>query len=400
MSKDNIEFIESREYFESSRFSFKRVFLIARRILRQISRDKRTFGMIVIMPVVIMLIFGFALGGEITNIPILIDNEDKGYTTFVNPPGVNVTFTFGNNITTVLKNDDHVHFNSGNFLNNKKNVDDGLYYAAIYIPANFSECVYNKTHNGAQINVTIDIYIDATKPTIKATVLVALQEAMQSAFGTNTIVIHQELAFGGIDFSGLDTSIPSVIAFVISFLVLLISLLTIKREAIGGTEERLYGTPLKASERLVGYTVALTVLAIIIVSAILVISIALFGVVIQGDILLLIGMLVLFSLLHVLLAVFLSNFAKNELQAVQIAPLIALPSMALSGMLVPVSSFPVVVQIIARFIPLYYGNRIFEGIMLKGWGIIQLWPDILIITIIALVCFVLAMVTVKDKIKA
>ncbi|MEJ2295828.1 MAG: hypothetical protein P8Y23_13820, partial [Candidatus Lokiarchaeota archaeon] len=137
MAKENIEYIESREYFKSSQFSFRRVLFITLRVLRQISRDKRTFGMIIIMPIVIMLVFGFALGGDIKNIPIIVDNEDLGYSTTV-LPGVNVTFTFGNNITIALKNDDRVNFNAGNYLDNKENVDSGLYYAAIYIPANFS----------------------------------------------------------------------------------------------------------------------------------------------------------------------------------------------------------------------------------------------------------------------
>ncbi|MFX1594540.1 MAG: ABC transporter permease [Promethearchaeota archaeon] len=398
MTEENIKNKKSREQLKPSHFSFKRVFLITRRVLRQISRDRRTFGMIIIMPIIVMLIFGFALGGDIKNIPILVDDEDIGYTGMI-APGVNETFYFGENITSALRKDDRVHYNAGNFLNNKKNVDDGQYYAAIFIPSNFSESIYNKTQ-GDQINVTIFLYIDATKPSIKATILVALQDAMQSALGSKGIIIDEKFAFGGVEFTGLDTSIPSVIAFVISFLILLISLLTIKRESLGGTEERLYATPLRSSERLVGYTFALTILALIMVTAILIISIVLFGVIIQGDIILLVIMLSLFSLLHVLLAVFLSNFAKNELQAIQIAPLIALPSMALSGLLVPVNSFPFFVQVIAKFIPLYYGNRIFEGIMLKGWNIIQLWPDILIITIMALIFLVLAIFTVKDKIKA
>ena len=108
MAKEDIEYIESREYFKSSHFSFKRVLFITRRILRQISRDKRTFGMIIIMPLVIILVFGFALGGDIKNIPIIVDNEDLGYSTTIFP-GVNVTFTFGNNITTALNNDDRIH---------------------------------------------------------------------------------------------------------------------------------------------------------------------------------------------------------------------------------------------------------------------------------------------------
>ncbi len=82
------------------------------------------------------------------------------------------------------------------------------------------------------------------------------------------------------------------------------------------------------------------------------------------------------------------------------APLIALPSMALSGMLVPVFSFPDYLQPIARIIPLYYGNNIFEGIMLKGYGFAELAPDFLTICGIALLFLVLAILTVKNKMEA
>jgi ABC-type multidrug transport system permease subunit len=70
---------------------------------------------------------------------------------------------------------------------------------------------------------------------------------------------------------------------------------------------------------------------------------------------------VLYALANIFIAVFLFNFAKNELQTVQMAPLIALPSMALSGMLIPVNAFPEGVQIVSQFVPMYYSNRIFEG---------------------------------------
>jgi ABC-2 type transport system permease protein len=96
----------------------------------------------------------------------------------------------------------------------------------------------------------------------------------------------------------------------------------------------------------------------------------------------------------------LSNFARNELQAVQLAPIIALPSMALSGMLVPVSSLPEIIQPLARVIPLYYGNRIFEGIMLKGYGLSELGGDLLVICGMAAIFLVLAAMTVKDSIDA
>ncbi len=72
--------------------------------------------------------------------------------------------------------------------------------------------------------------------------------------------------------------------------------------------------------------------------------------------------------------------------------------MALSGMLIPVNSFPDWVQTISKFIPMYYGNQIFEGIMLKGYGIADLWFDFAVIGGVALLFFGLAVMTVKDRI--
>jgi ABC-2 type transport system permease protein len=74
-----------------------------------------------------------------------------------------------------------------------------------------------------------------------------------------------------------------------------------------------------------------------------------------------------------------------------------LTSMALSGMLIPVDSFPDWVQTVARFVPMYYANRVFEGIMLKGYGIDNLAPQFIIIGGIALLFFVMAVMTVKDR---
>ncbi len=381
---------ESQEInIKPSHFSFRRTLVVTKRVLRQISRDKRTFGMLIIMPIIIMLIFGFALGGDIINIPIVVENADTEYN----------SLTFGDNITSLLQEDDRVYYNVGDFIKNKENVDNGLYYAAIYIPPNFSESIFNKSL-GQQINITILIYIDATKPAIVASILGALQEALQDGLGSAGIIIDQENAFGGVEFSGLDTSIPSVMGYILTFLVLLISLLTIKRESLGGTEERLYATPLRASERLIGYSIALTLLSLMMVTSILGISIFIFGATIQGELFLLFLMFILYAFLHVVMAIFLSNFAKNELQGVQIAALIALPSLALSGMLIPVNSFPFFIQVIARGVPLFYGNHLFESIMLKGWNITQVLPDILVLLIMTVVFFLLAIVTVKDKIIA
>jgi ABC-2 type transport system permease protein len=381
---------------KTSSFSLTRVMAVAWRVLKQMSRDRRTLGMMIIMPAVIMLIFGFALGGQVKNVPILVDNQDAGYTLVVGQNSSSI-FHLGDSILSTLQLDDRVRVVIGNFNQGKVGVDNGTYYSAIEIPLNFSQSLILK-NSGRPLNVSIPLYIDGTKPAIEASILGALQSALQTSISTGGVAFNEQFAFGGAQYSGLDVSIPSVTAFVLTFLVLLISLIIVARETTSGILPRLYSTPLSAIERLLGYSIALLLLGFIMVSVILVIGIGVFGVVVRGSIVLLFFGAILYALLHVFMAVFLSNFARNELQAVQMAPLIALPSMALSGMLIPVNSFPGWVQTVARFIPMYYGNRVFEGIMLKGYGITDLAPEFIIIGGIALLFLVLALISVKDRI--
>jgi len=349
----------------------------------------------IVMPAVIMLIFGFALGGQVKNVPVLVDNQDAGYK--IPATATQTSLHFGSTLLASLKADSRVSISTGSFAAGKTGVDNGTYFAAVDIPSNFSETVSMKNH-GENVNATISIYIDSTSPTTEASVMGALQSALQSTFGSGPVALSEQYAFGGTQFSGLDISIPAVIAFVLTFLVLLISLIIVSRESTSGTLPRLYTTPLSALERLLGYAVALLFLGILMVAVVLAIGIGVFGAVVQGNFGLLFGAAVLYALVHVFLAIFLSNFAKNELQAVQLAPLIALPSMALSGMLIPVSSFPGWVQDVAKFVPMYYGVKLFEGIMLKGYGFANLTLEFSVISAMTLLFFALACITVKDRI--
>ena len=380
-----------------SRFSFRRSAAVAGRVLAQIRRDRRTLGMLFAMPAIVMLIFGFALGGQASNVPVLVDNQDAGYSATLGTAAVSLHV--GNQILASLRADSAVSVTTGNYATGKPNVDSGTYFAAVLIPSNFSQTVFMKAQ-GRNVTASIQIYIDGTKPSIAAGVVGALQGAVQNSSGIKGFSLVQQYAYGGAKFSGLDVSLPSVTAFVLTFLVLLISLLTVSRETTSGTLPRLYTTPLTAIERLLGYTLSLLVVGIMMVVVVLIVGIGLFGAVVRGDLLLLFTAATLYSLSQVLLAVFLSNFARNEFQAVQLAPLIGFPSMALSGMLVPISSLPAWIQPVCRFVPMYYANQLFEGIMLKGYGFGALAFDFAVVVVIAVLFLILAMSTVKDKIDA
>jgi len=348
----------------------------------------------IFIPAIIMLIFGFVAGGAAKNLSVLVDNQDAGY---IIASGQNSTsLHFGNSILSSLQLDDRLKVNLGSFASGKTGVDNGTYYAAITFPANFSEVLFLRG-TGQSLNASVTVYIDGTNPTIQAAVLAAVQSSLQNTFGNGGLAVNEQFAFGGVQFSGLDVSIPAVIGLVLTQVVLLISIVTLVKETTSGVISRLYATPLSSFERLLGFSLALLILGIGMTGVVLFIGLVIFGAIIQGSFVLLFFGAVLFALLNIFLAVFLSNFAKNELQAVQMVPLITLPSMALSGMLIPVSTFPGWVQTISQFVPMYYANKLFEGIMLKGYGIGNLASEFVIIGGIALLFFALAVLTVKDR---
>ncbi len=375
-------------------FSIKRTLAIAFKTINQLRRDRRTIALLSVVPIVVMLIFGLAFTGEVKNVPILVDNQDNLYTHPIPP----IALHLGPNITDSLLNDSSVDVSFGNYAQGIDAVEQGDYYAAVLIPANFSEQVV-KMLTGDNETVKLFVYIDATKPTIRASILGAIHDALDSALGEKGINVVQILAHDGAEFTGLDVGIPSVIAFVLIFLLLIVGLITIVREKIQGTQDRLYSTPLRSSERLLGYVIGILLIAFLMIALVLIFGVFVFGARVQGNVFLLIFAALLFGIAHVFMAVFLSNFAQNELQAIQFAPLTALPSMALGGMLVPIVSLPGWLQPVSYIVPLTYGINLFEGIMLKGWGFKELWLDFTVVAGMCLLFFVLAVLTVRSRMR-
>lgn len=375
-------------------FSMRRSFAIAFKTINQFRRDRRTIALLSVVPIAIMLIFGLAFSGEVKNVPILVDNQDDLYT----HPFPAISLHLGPNITDSLLNDTSVDVSFGNYFDGIDAVEKGDYYAAILIPANFSEQVV-KMLTGDNETVKMFVYIDATKPTIRASVLGAVHDALDDSLGEKGINVVQILAHEGAEYTGLDVGIPAVIAFVMIFLLLIVGLITIVREKIQGTQDRLYSTPLRSSERLLGYVIGLLLIAFLMIAFVLIFGVFVFGARVQGSVFLLIFAALLFGIAHVFMAVFLSNFAQNELQAIQFAPLTAIPSMALGGMLVPIVSLPGWLQPISYAVPLTYGINLFEGIMLKGWGFKELWLEFTVVAGMCLLFFVLAILTVRSRMR-
>lgn len=385
--------------------------LLANRVLKQLVRDRRTIGMIVIVPILITLIFGYAIGGTVEHVPVAIVMEDTGTpiiipNTNISLPNVNI----GQLIYNYLKNDSRVSLtDASNYQKASEAVNNSVYTMAIYIPENFTKNLITPLLNPSQSSANsypeIDIFVDDTEPSLVASVVAALQEAINvttTGLASETghsfgIRISQDYANGIKNVNTLDVAIPGVIALILNFLVLLFSTLLLVRENTYRTRGRLLASPIRPREIIMGYSIALGILALLMSLSVMIISVFIFNVTVHGNLLELFICILIFGLSFVFLGVFLSNFARNELQAVQMGPLIAFPSMALSGFLVPVKTLPSFLQPFSNIVPMTYGIDLFRGIMLKGYSITDsnMLPDFIIIVTIALLFLVLALISIR-----
>jgi ABC-2 type transport system permease protein len=157
--------------------------------------------------------------------------------------------------------------------------------------------------------------------------------------------------------------------------VFVVTCVAFLRERSQGTLERLMASPLRRSEIAVGYMLGFTILALVQALEVLVFSLAVLHVHNAGNVLLIFGIETLLALAAVNLGIFLSTFARTEFQAVQFIPLVVVPQILLSGVLLPVASEPGWLQVISNVLPLTYAVNGLRDVMLKGadltWASVQ-----------------------------
>ncbi len=365
-------------------------FAIALRIVRQLTRDRRTIAMILVVPIIIILLFGYALQGESHNNPVIIVNLDK-----VTAGNVSI----GDRMVEHLRSDDRVEVRevTDDFAYAIQKVHDRTVRGAILIPENTSHPLL---HLGTPS--VIVVAIDEAEPSISSSIIAATNQALQTSLSESGVVVPIEvktqLTWGLDTPRGLDISLPPVIGFVIMFLVLLLSLLLLVREDTEGTKARFFAAPVSRWQILGGYVLGMTFFGLLISAVVMSISLLVFGVTIRGDLWLVAFLIFLFAVGVVMLAVLLSRLAKNEFQAVQLAPMIALPSMALSGFIVPVATLPGWLQVVSNFIPLTYAIDALRTVMLRGGGVQDIALDLVALGIFALLAFVGAALVSRETI--
>ena len=360
--------------------SFTRFWAIVIKEFVQMRRDRITFGMIIGIPVVQLMLFGYAINGDPRQLPtavLLADSSQQG-----------------RSLLSALKNSDYFRFvrEVHTEAEAETALARGEVQFVVTIPAGFSRTMLR----GEKPVILVEA--DATDPTatgnaiasIRALAATALQHDLKGplAFlaasdGPVNLRVHARYNPEGISQYNI---VPGLMGVVLTMTMVMITGLAITRERERGTMENLLSMPTRPLEVLLGKILPYILVGYIQVGLILTAARYLFHVPMTGSIPLLLLTSLAFIAANLAIGITFSTLAKNQLQAVQMTFFFFLPSMLLSGFMFPFRGMPGWAQAIGEVLPLTHFLRIVRGILLKGNGfaevIPQLWQLILFAAIV------------------
>ena len=336
----------------------------------QMRRDRLTLGIMVGIPVVQLLMFGYAIQTDVRHIPTVVLDESR------TPES--------RDIIQVLEN-------TGNFrvirhVDDRPTLDVALArgdaQAAIVIPHDYPRNL------GRGTTATIQVIVDASDPLSSQAALAAAAGVVQ---GRNLQILAGATRRTGLPIEarirprynpGLRSPnyiVPGLVGVILTMTMVLITAMAIVRERERGTLEQLIVTPVTKTELMLGKITPYVGVGLFQMSAVLVLGRFVFDVPLTGSIWLLYGMSLVFVVANLSLGLFISTLARTQQQAMQMSFFLLLPSILLSGFMFPRQAMPVFFQWLGTVLPLTHFLRVLRGILLRGVGVEALWRELLIL---------------------
>ena len=367
--------------------SFTRFLAVARKEVVQILRDTRSLIIVVIMPVILVLLFGYGVSLDLKGLPIFVYDRDGSQQS-----------------QDLLKRfQASAYFDIVRVVNDypalTRALDDGHARMGIVVPWDFSE----RLHDGGPVQV--QALVDGTDDNT-ANVLIGYAQAVVQGYSSDlqldwlrnhdqpaqpASVSVETRTWYNEDLESSAFIVPGVLALVMSVIGAFLTSLTIAREWECGTMEQLISTPVTSLEIMLGKLAPYFAIGMFDVIVCALIAIYWFQVPFRGSFLTLLISSAMFLVVVLALGFFISVIAGSQLAASQIALLITfLPAFLLSGFLFSIEQMPVVLQWITRILPARYYVSVLKKIFLKGTPAALLYADLVPLTVFALVLAVLA----------
>lgn len=365
----------------------KRFLGFVRKEFYHIFRDKRSLFILFGMPIAQILLFGFAITNEIKNVDVAILDQSNDMTT--------------EEIIHKIQASDY--FTIRQMLRNEKEIGQafkkGFIKAVINFEKDFSKNLVNEDR------ASIQILTDATDPNIANSItnyinsiLLSYQQEQNRAIDIDYQIQPEVRMVYNPELKSVFMFVPGVMTIILMLVSAMMTSISITREKELGTMEILLVSPLTSFQVIIGKVVPYIFLSMINAAIIILLSITIFKMPIEGYIFLLGAESILFIITSLALGILISTMAETQQNAMMISLMgLMLPVILLSGFIFPVASMPLPLQIISKIVPATWFITIAKGIMLKGVGLGYIWKETLIL--IGMTLFFITLSIKKYKIR-
>lgn len=372
----------------------RRVLAIARKEFLHIVRDPRSLGMAIAIPMIMLLLFGYALTVDVDNVPVLVWDQS----------GTAASREL------VSRFDGSPYFTLQGYADGYEEIVAGIdarrTLVGLVIPADYARQIERAEP------APVQLIVDGTDSNT-ATIAIGYAEAIAAAHGQQ-LAIEELRQLGGprpqpplevrprvwfnSDLESRNYIIPGLIAVIMMVIAALLTSLTVAREWERGTMEQLISTPVKGRELIVGKLIPYFVIGMFDVLVAVLVGEFLFHVPLRGNPALIFALGAIFLVGALSMGLLISIVAKNQLLASQMAMVTTfLPAFLLSGFMIPIANMPVVVRGITYIVPARYFVRLLHGIYLKGVGMGTLAFEAALLVVYAGVMVLLAHAKFRKK---
>ncbi len=361
-----------------------------------IKRDPPSLVIVFLMPVIMILMFGYAVNFNVDNVPLAVFDADNT----ASSREIVENFVQTGHFT--------LDYRVNSFDELEMLLDTGKAKAGLIVPSGYSR----QLKRGE--NAEVQFLVDGSDPLIAGTTLSTAEMLAQ--------VKTREIMFGRLKYQGIDITaggaidmrarawynpgleslvfnIPGLIGLVMQNITMMLTAFTLVRERERGNLEQLIVTPVTPLELMIGKLLPYVLIAFVDTALVLGLGTLWFKVPVNGSIMLLLGLSFFFLLFALGVGLLFSTISQTQLQAMQLTIAFILPSVLLSGFIFPRESMPVAIQVLGNFIPLTYFLNILRGIMLKGIGLSYLWLDILFLAVFGVIVITVASLAFRKRLE-
>ena len=354
-----------------------RTLAIAKKVMKELFRDKRTLAMMFVAPVFIMWLMNLMFSAS-TAVNIKLATQD-----------------LPTSLVTKMDDLDHVSVQTYNDIDQaKKDLADEKVDAVVSYKNGEYQVDYANT-DASKTSMTRQVLRTSIASEGSNQLMARVKQALpQLNLKAKAPEIKESYQYGDENTSFFTSMIPVLIGFVVFFFVFLISGMALLKERTSGTLERLLATPVKRSEIVYGYMLSYGLIAILQTAVVVLAAIWLLDVEVVGNLFHVIIVNVVLALVALAFGILLSTLAKSEFQMMQFIPLVIMPQLFFSG-ITPLSSMGDWAQTVGKFLPLTYSGDAMSQIILYGRGIGDVLPNIGLLLIFLVILSILNIVGLR-----